>query len=139
MNIDLLKPFRAIAQANGRHLTMLDLIDQWQRDPDEIGKLVWDECHDRRKMAEMCGDWPGWPECQCTCCGCDEPATCTDDGGIEVCDACQDYTTDDEGTVICSRDERTEVVCESCGAGNQTRSYVRLKPPEMPETDDAGE
>lgn len=31
------------------------------------------------------------------------------------------------------------MVTVSCGAGNQTLSFVRLAPPEMPETDDSGE
>ena len=33
-------------------------------------------------------DLDGWPKCACTACGCDEPATCTDDGGVEVCATC---------------------------------------------------
>ena len=137
MNVTLLRDFRKIASANGRYLTLDDLVEA-ARDG-EIGKLVWDKCHDRRKMVEMCASWPGWPTCQCTCCGCDEPAVTTDAGGIEVCDECADYTTDDDGGVVCSKDDRTETVTESCGAGNQQRSYVRLKPPEMPESDATGE
>ena len=137
MKVNLLKDFRKIAAANGRHLTVQDLVEAGRAG--DAGKLVWDECHNRHKMVEMCASWPGWPTCQCTCCGCDEPATTTDDGSVEVCDACADYTCDDDGCVVCSRDERTEVVTESCGAGNQRRSYVRLKPPEMPVSDAAGD
>jgi hypothetical protein len=139
MNTKLLTPFRAVASANGKHLTMLALIDRWQQGQCDIGEMVWDKCHSRHEMVAICGDWPGWPKCQCGCCGCEEPATCTDDSGTEVCDDCQEYTTDDEGNVICSRDERVEIVTEPCGAGNQTRSYVRIKPPEMPETDADGQ
>jgi hypothetical protein len=137
VNITLLRDFRAIASSNGRYLTMQDLITA-SRDGD-IGKLVWDKCHQRDKMVELCASWPGWPQCQCTGCGCDEPATTTDDGGNAVCEPCANYTCDDDGCVVCSRDPRTETVVESCGAGNQQRSYVRLKPPQMPEIDIAGE
>jgi hypothetical protein len=90
---------------------------------------------DNEKMHEL----TGWPECACVACGCSEPATCTDDGGTEVCDACSEYTVDSDGDVHCSNMDDVEVVTESCGAGFQTRSYVRLKPPEMPEEDPEGE
>ena len=86
MKINLLKDFKKVAADNGRDLTMQDLVEA-ARDG-EIGKLVWDKCHDRRKMVEMCASWPGWPTCQCTCCGCDEAAVTTDDCGVEVCDEC---------------------------------------------------
>ena len=77
-------------------------------------------------------------KCQCGC-DCEEDATVLDDGGDWVCRACADYTTDEDGDVICSRDHRAETVTECCGAGGQTRTYVRLRPPEMPESDDAGD
>ena len=98
---------------------------------DRLGELVWHECHDRTN--EALHGLPGWPECECCGCGCSEPATCTDDGGVPVCGECLDYTLDDDGQVVCSRDERVEIVTESCGAGNQTRSFARLKPPAEPE------
>ena len=146
MNANLLRDFRTISSANGRYLTMDDLIeaarsghtDRWGR-VTGIGRMVWDKCCNRREMVETCASWPGWPTCQCTCCGCDEAAVTTDDGGVEVCEKCAEYTTDDDGCVVCSKDDRTETVTESCGAGNQQRSYVRLKPPEMPESDATGE
>ena len=137
MKINLLKNFRKIASENGRYLTVQDLVDAAREG--DAGKLVWDKCHRRDQMVELCASWPGWPECQCTCCGCDEPAVTTDDGGVEVCGACAEYTCDDEGCVVCSKDDRTETVTESCGAGNQMRSYVRIKPPQMPESDATGE
>ena len=84
-------------------------------------------------------DLPGWPKCACTACGCSEPATCTDDGGVEVCGACSDYAVDDDGEVHCSNCDDVEIITESCGAGNQTRSYARIKPPETPEADPEGE
>lgn len=78
----------------------------------------------------------GWPTCGCSC-GCSEPATCTDDAGGPACAECADYTVDDDGDVHCSRMDDVEIVTESC-AGSQTRSYVRLKPPTMPEADPNG-
>jgi hypothetical protein len=75
-----------------------------------------------------------WPECQCAACGCREPATCTDGGGVPVCDACSDYTVDADGEVHCSRCNDTEVVSDSWG-----QRITRVKPPEEPETDPEGE
>ena len=140
MKTELLKSFRAAAKADHgyRAVDMEGLIAAYKEDPDQIGKWAWDKTNHREELADICSDWPGWPECQCTGCGCSEPATCTDDSGIPVCAECQEYTTDDDGSVVCSRDERVEIVTESCGAGNQTRSYARLKPPEMPEEDQEG-
>ena len=83
---------------------------------------------------ESLHDLPGWPECECTACGCSEPATCTDDGGVAVCGACSDYTIDGDGEVHCSQCDDTEVVSDSWG-----RSITRIKPPEDPETDPEGE
>ena len=76
----------------------------------------------------------GWPECACVACGCSDPATCTDDGGVEVCGACSDYTVDEDGDVHCSNCDDTEVVNDSWG-----RSITRIKPPEEPEEDPTGE
>lgn len=45
-------------------------------------------------------------KCECWCCGCSEPATTRDDAGLDVCDECRDYATDDDGTVVCARDDR---------------------------------
>lgn len=138
MKTQILKQFRAVASA-GRHVTIDDLIEQARSSPNTIGEWMWDNCSsgsDRRDFAASCADWPGWPTCQCSCCGCDEPAVSTDDVGNPTCDACEEYTTDN-GDVICANDSRAETVVESCGAGNQTRSYVRLKPPEMPDESDA--
>ena len=52
-------------------------------------------------------------ECECTC-GCEEPATGTDDGGNPSCDECADYYCDADGQPVCSRvqDDRT---CRHCG------------------------
>lgn len=77
--------------------------------------------------------------CQCSACGCDEPAMTTDDDGVPVCDECSCYAVDAEGQVHCSRDgDVIEEVVESCGAGGQTRSYYRMRPPAAPETDADG-
>jgi len=83
---------------------------------------------------ESLHDLKGWPECECTACGCSEPATCTDDGGVAVCGACSDYTIDGDGEVHCSQCDDTEVVSDSWG-----RSITRIKPPEEPETDPEGD
>jgi hypothetical protein len=88
---------------------------------------------DSERDNESLHDLQGWPECECTACGCSEPATCTDDGGVAVCDACSDYTIDADGEVHCSQCDDTEVVSDSWG-----RSITRIKPPEEPETDPEG-
>lgn len=91
--------------------------------------------NDRIKLAEA-----GLaPVCDCSACDCDEPAVMTDDGGNAVCEACENYTTGDDGEVLCSRCNGVETVVESCGAGNQTRSYLRQVPPVMPDADADGE
>ena len=77
-------------------------------------------------------------KCECGC-GCGEEAT-TSDEGVALCEACAEYTVDPEsGEVVCSRDPRAEEVTESCGAGGQTRSYWRLRPPESPAPSPDGE
>ena len=43
------------------------------------------------------------------------------------------------GEVVCSRDPRAVKVTESCGAGGQTRSYWRLRPPAAPAVAPDGE
>ena len=104
---------------------------------DKIGELAF-RALDRHREDEDLHDLPGWPKCQCSACGCDEPATTTDEGE-EVCGACADYVVDEDGDVHCSRLNDVEIVSESCGAGNQMRSYARLIPPDMPAVDPAGE
>lgn len=52
--------------------------------------------------------------CRCTGCGCSEYASTTDDACELVCDECADYYTDDDGTVVCSR-EQGDDVCRHCG------------------------
>ena len=76
--------------------------------------------------------------CECGC-GCGEDAT-TSDAGVALCEACAEYTTDPEsGEVVCSRDPRAEEIVECCGAGGQTRSYWRLRPPTAPAPSPDGE
>ena len=104
----------------------------------KIGKLAFRALRDERDD-ETLQALPGWPECQCSACGCAEPATTTDDGGVPVCDECADYAVDDDGDVHCARCGDVEIVTESCGAGSQTRSYARIRPPEMPPSDPDGE
>lgn len=100
-----------------------------------IGEIAWDKA-DRDEAAEL--ELDGWPECECTACGCSNPATTTDDGGIPVCWECANYTVDTDGDVHCMRCGDVEMVSESCGAGNQMRSYARLIPPAMPDADPDG-
>lgn len=120
-------------------ISLSDLADAAHRNRRyKAGELVFWECQ------SLCDEerWhalDGWPECECVGCCCSDPATTTDDSSIPVCDACSEYTVDADGDVHCSNMDDVEVVTESCGAGNQTRSYVRLKPPEMPEEDPEGE
>lgn len=107
-----------------------------------LGQAMFFKCGDRDGAIKEIGEeWEdfGWPQCECTGCDCDEPATCTDDQGIPTCTGCQDYTTDDDGNVLCAKCDGVETVVESCGAGNQTRTYLRQSPPEMPEEDETGE
>jgi len=78
-------------------------------------------------------------ECECYACGgCTEPAVTTDQG-VPVCAECADYVVDDDGEVHCARCDDVEIITESCGAGDQCRTYVRLAPPAMPEPDPDGE
>ena len=77
-------------------------------------------------------------ECECSCCNCTEPATTTDDWGIPVCDECSRYVIDADGDLHCAREDDIEEVTECCGAGGQTRTYYRLRPPVMPESDPTG-
>ena len=69
---------------------MLNLVHVVQEGQEEIGAWLWQHCRDRVDMSAIADDVDGWPECQCTCCGCSEHATTTDDGGVEVCAACAD-------------------------------------------------
>lgn len=120
------------------HTTARDVTAKLRRGK-RIGRAVW--------RATGPGDRPdeivalaldGWPVCACTACGCSSPASTTDDSGVAVCAACSDYTVDDDGEVHCSQCDDVEVVTESCGAGGQLRSYVRMAPPAEPETDPDG-
>jgi hypothetical protein len=53
-------------------------------------------------------------ECECRC-GCDEPATTTDDGDNHVCEACAEYTVTDDGECYCSRVAGGDgVSCHEC-------------------------
>lgn len=53
--------------------------------------------------------------CECPDCGgCDETATTTDEGGNDVCAACADYYTTEDGETVCSR-EQTDDSCRNCG------------------------
>lgn len=69
--------------------------------------------------------------CACPDCGCDEPATTTDDGGTAVCEACAEYAVDEDGDTYCSR--RAEYVdagewtgggMHGCGTGWVSRPSV---------------
>lgn len=133
----ILSDIAAVATDSDR-ISLSDLADAAHRNRRyKAGELVFWECQSLRD--ERWHDLDGWPECECCGCGCSDPATTTDDGGVPVCAACAEYTVDSDGEVHCSNMGDVEVVTESCGAGNQTRSYARLKPPEMPEEDPEGE
>ena len=137
MQTTLLHSLREIAAIGGRDIDLLLLVAAYRRDRDAIGSWLFAKArHCRETLAGL--DLPGWPKCECTC-GCDEPATRTDDAGMPVCGACSDYATDDDGEVVCSRSGRTEQVTECCGAGGQTRSWTRVLPPRSPRADPAGE
>ena len=109
---------------------------------DEPGRVAWEAGRGGRRpdeLIELASSWPGWPRCECVGCGCDQPATTTDDASVPVCDDCAYYTVTDDGDVLCSRCEGTEYVTETCGAGGQTRTYLRQSPPEEPPSDPDGE
>jgi hypothetical protein len=53
-------------------------------------------------------------ECSCGCCGCDEPATDTDEGGNPSCAACLTYLSLDDGTLVCSRQTEDFSKCHEC-------------------------
>jgi hypothetical protein len=138
MNITTLRELRAANRADSR-MDPIKMAGVIRAGAEDIGAWVWRRTNHRRALAPVCGSWPGWPECECACCEHDEPAVTTDGGGNPVCEACEDYTCDGDGEVVCGNDPRAETVSESCGAGGQTRTYVRLKPPEMPEERADGE
>lgn len=136
---DILGDIAAIETDAGSQISFSELADAAARDPNrKAGELVFWEYQSLRDDDRWHG-LNGWPECECGGCGCDEPATTTDDSSIPVCGACSEYTCDDDGDVRCSNMDDVEIVTESCGAGNQTRSYARLKPPAMPGEDPDGE
>ena len=68
-------------------------------------------------------DWP-----LCACAICTDPATTIEpEVGELSCVGCTDYAVDDDGDVHCAHcDDDVEVVTESCGAGQQTRTYCRV-------------
>lgn len=125
--------------SDGDGTSQADLADEAHSNPGRTaGELVfWLYPHTRDD--ERWHALPGWPDCECSGCGCGDPATTTDVSSIPVCAACSEYTVDSDGDVHCRNMDDVEVVVESCGAGHQTRSYVRLRPPEMPEPDPDGE
>lgn len=120
-------------------ITSDDIRDGLRRS-DTLGEIAWSQCRDRSN--EDLHGLEGWPECECCGCDCANAAVTTDDGGVPVCEACSVYTIDDDGHVICSQSERgdeLEEITECCGAGGQTRTYTRLRPPTMPQEDEDGE
>lgn len=66
------------------------------------------------------------PACLCTGCGCDEPATGTDDAGVNVCDECADYSSTEDGDVICSRMTEGGKHCHACG-GTIDWSHIQTR------------
>jgi hypothetical protein len=114
------------------------VIEDMRRPRESIGEAAFWALPSDRDDTRL-HDLDGWPQCQCTACGCTELATTTDDCDIPTCAACAEYTTDDDGEIHCSRCDDTEVVVESCGAGGQTRTYIRIRPPEMPPADPHGQ
>lgn len=55
-------------------------------------------------------------DCQCQC-ECGEYATTSDDTSVDVCDECAQYAVDEDGEVVCSRDERYRDDGEWTGGG----------------------
>lgn len=112
--------------------------DVWEARRDEAGECDGSvDARTGRCRAWVSDDLWGLP-CECSACHCDEWSTTMDDGGVPVCDACSCYTVDDDGVVHCSQSDDLEAVVETCGAGGQTRSYYRLRPPQPPVSDPAG-
>ena len=91
-----------------------------------LGAVAWEHLGPRAGAGWHDAD--GWPTCECTACGCcGEPAEAQDEG-VAVCAVCADYTVDADGEVVCAGcTDRVERVTESCGAGGQTRTYLRLR------------
>lgn len=105
------------------------------------GEIAWHEMSGPCEPDDPRVSLDGWPECECSSGACREPATRIDEGGTPVCDACADYVIDVQGDIHCASCDSDDVeqVVESCGAGDQTRSYYRMRPPAMPESDPDGE
>lgn len=135
--------FRVLrAAAEELRCARLDIIQEMRRHDQSVGAAAWDvwrTLHRYGEPSEALTNLDGWPTCSCTACGCTAPASATDDSGQPTCAECAEYTTDADGDIHCARCADVEIVTESCGAGNQTRSYPRLRPPSMPESDPAGE
>jgi hypothetical protein len=100
------------------NLSLYDLaVAAHRNDERTAGELVFWE-HQSLRDDERWHELVGWPKCQCCSCGCDDPATTTDDASVPVCEACAEYTTDGDGDVICSRMDRTaELISEIEEAG----------------------
>jgi hypothetical protein len=73
--------------------------------------------------------------CDCDACSCAEPATERCEGTV-VCGACAIYVVDDDGEVLCSNCEGTEIVYDGPRGDH---IYLRAAPPQMPEEDPSGE
>lgn len=67
-------------------------------------------------------------ECECQGCGCDEPATTTDDGGVPVCEECADFTCDD-GDVVCSRMTKGFSQCNVCDEAIEWGTHIQTGNP----------
>lgn len=117
-------------QADGSECGACDRCLEWMacQDDDVLRTAqVIDDAERGDPIAVACDILRRIKLCTCTACGCREPATTTDDGGNPSCAACAEYTTDDGGDVYCSRCPEVEEVVESCGAGNQTHTYLRMR------------
>jgi len=135
----------AVLQLSAAGLDRTDIVDVLTAqdiDLRRIGETVFWRCPDRRDDP-ACYQLPAWPRCQCTACGCNEIATTTDETDTPLCDACEEYVVDEDGTIYCERCPEVEVVAEACGPGTlgpgAVRTYLRLRPPDPPEEDPDGE
>lgn len=117
------------AEGDGPYLPILDLARALLRD-DSPGEALWSMgLRDDERYHQI----TGWPRCSCTACGCDEPATTTDDAPVPVCEECSEYTCDADGDVVCSRCSGVETVYDGGHA------ITRLTPPAEPTPDPNGE
>jgi hypothetical protein len=72
-------------------VSLLDLAHEAAANPQRApGELVFLEYRSLRDLSRW-HNLEGWPEYECVSCGCDKPATTTDDASVPVCGECSEY------------------------------------------------